>query len=114
MRSGFQAWKFAKGLYLIPLLMIYAPGVLLQGEPAAIAFDLVVAVAAVVGAVPVLEGFFRAPVRVWERMVLAAAVVVLFLPEPWVRLAGVAVIALVLGVNVIRARRERAVTAASA
>ena len=111
MRSGFQAWKFAKGLYLIPLLMIYAPGVLLQGEPPQIVFDLVVALAAVVGAVPVLEGHFQAPVRAWERMLLGAAVVVVFLPEPSLRIAGVAVIAVVLGVNLVRARRQRAITA---
>ena len=106
MRSGIQAWKFAKGLYLIPLLMIYAPGVLLQGEPVQIAIDLLVALAAVAGAVPVLEGHFQAPVRAWERVLLAAAVVVLFLPEPWLRAGGIAVIVLVLGFNVVRARRQ--------
>jgi len=104
MRAGFQAWKFAKGLYLIPLLMIYAPGVLLQGEPAQIAFDLLVALAAVVGAVPVLEGHFQAPVRIWERLLLAAAVVLLFLPSPWVRVVGMVLIAVLLGANVLRAR----------
>ncbi len=114
MRSGFQAWKFAKGLYLIPLLMIYAPGVLLQGEPAQIAFDLLVALAAVVGAVPVLEGHFQAPVRVWERAVLASAVVLLFLPSAWLRIGGILLIVLLLGANLLRARRQGGTVAAGA
>ena len=112
MRSGLEAWKFAKGLYLIPLLMVYAPGVLLQGEPAQIALDLLVGVAAVVGAVPVVEGYFQARVSVWERLVLAAAVLLLFLPDQWLRVVGLAVIAVVLGANVRRARRPTAAAGA--
>jgi TRAP-type uncharacterized transport system fused permease subunit len=92
--------------------MVYAPGVLLQGEPAQIALDLLVGVAAVVGAVPVVEGYFQARVSAWARLVLAAAVLLLFLPDQWLRVVGLAVIAVVLGANVRRARRPTAAAGA--
>jgi TRAP-type uncharacterized transport system fused permease subunit len=105
MRAGLQAWKFAKGLYLIPLLMVYAPGILLDGSPAEIAFDIVIALSAVVGLVPALEGHQFAPVRWLERILLGGAVIALFFPEFWLKIGAIALIGLVLTGNYWRARR---------
>jgi TRAP transporter 4TM/12TM fusion protein len=107
MRAGFQAWKFAKGLYLIPLLMVYAPGVMLEGPPATILFHLVVALAAIAALVAVLEGHLFAATRDWERVLLAMACVPLLFPDMGSRLAGLGIIALVLGRNFVRSRRLR-------
>ncbi len=108
MRAGLQAWKFAKGLYLIPLLMIYAPGILLDGTPQVIAWDILISLAAVVGLVPALEGHQFAPVRWWERLLLAAGVVALFWSLLWVQLAALALIASILAWNYLRERGRAA------
>jgi TRAP-type uncharacterized transport system fused permease subunit len=104
MRAGLQAWKFAKGLYLIPLLMIYAPGILLDGPPTVIAWDILISLAAVAGLVPALEGYQFAPVRRWERLLLAAGVVALFWSDLWVQVAGLVLIASILAWNFRRGR----------
>ncbi len=106
MRAGLQAWKFAKGLYLIPLLMIYAPGILLTGPPPGIAFDILVALAAVVALVPALEGQLLAPVRAWERLALLGTTVLLVLPQAQARLAGLGLLAVLLALNLLRARAQ--------
>jgi TRAP transporter 4TM/12TM fusion protein len=46
MRTGVQAWKFAKGLYLIPLFMVYNPEMIVGGEPWYVAWTVVTAMVA--------------------------------------------------------------------
>ncbi|WP_081748598.1 TRAP transporter fused permease subunit [Nocardiopsis sp. CNT312] len=82
MRSGVASWKFAKGLYLIPLLMAYSALMAIDGPP----LDLVIAVlsgcVALAAAAVAIEGHFLRPVALLERAGLAlAAVLVLVAPE---------------------------------
>jgi TRAP transporter 4TM/12TM fusion protein len=107
MQAGLQAWKFAKGLYVIPLLMVYAPGIMLQGDWGSMAFDILIALAAIIALVSALEGYRHAPLRVWERLALLAAAALLFPPSAMLRIVALALIVLLLGIHQLRARRAR-------
>ncbi|WP_306370566.1 TRAP transporter fused permease subunit [Nocardiopsis sp. CC223A] len=88
MRTGLSAWKFAKGLYLIPMLMAYSALMEVDGPVT----DLVVAVltgcVALATAAIALEGHFLRPVAIVERVAFVlAALLVLVAPE-WTGLFG--------------------------
>jgi len=93
MRSGFMAWKFAKGLYLIPLLMVYRPGVMLEGGPFVVAKDLALGVLALAAFVGVLEGHLFRPLGPWSRLLLLAGGVLIFSPGFGLELLGAALVA---------------------
>ncbi|WP_246180469.1 TRAP transporter permease [Marinobacter changyiensis] len=68
MRTGFTAWKIAKGLYIIPLLFAYSP--LISGDIGEMvrvfAFGLFGVYAIIAG----LEGYLEHPLRWWVRLVM--------------------------------------------
>jgi TRAP-type uncharacterized transport system fused permease subunit len=89
------------------LLMVYAPGIMLQGDWGSMAFDILIALAAIIALVSALEGYRHAPLRVWERLALLAAAALLFPPSAMLRIVALALIVLLLGIHQLRARRAR-------
>ncbi|WP_431872883.1 TRAP transporter permease [Nocardiopsis eucommiae] len=82
MRSGVSSWKFAKGLYLIPLLMAYSALMEVDGP----VIDLVMAIAtgsvALAAGAMAIEGFFLRRTLLGERIALGlSAALVLIAPE---------------------------------
>ena len=92
MRSGFMAWKFAKGLYLIPLLMVYRPGIMLEGGTLLVAKDLFLGLLALAAFVGVLEGHLFQPLAPWVRLLLLLGGVLLFFPGLGLELLGAGLI----------------------
>ena len=97
-----MAWKIAKGLYIVPLLIAFTP--FLGGsviEVLEIFFFGCLGIYALNGA---LDGFLEAPVNWLWRIVLLAAAVGLFWPN-WIlaHLIGLAIFALAMAIN-LRAR----------
>ncbi len=103
MRAAFKAWKFAKGLYLVPLLMVYAPGVLLMGSTPEILWDLARAALALFAFAVALEGYLFGEIT-WERGLLGLGGVLLFVPGRALDLVGVALVVLGVGASFLRAR----------
>ncbi|RNL82888.1 TRAP transporter permease [Halostreptopolyspora alba] len=89
MRTGVSAWKFAKGLYLIPLLMAYSP-LLLNGTPGEVVWAVVSGMVGLVAAAVALEGFMRRRTLLVERVGLIAATLLILHPETWTDIAGMA------------------------
>ncbi|BAS25889.1 TRAP transporter permease [Limnochorda pilosa] len=92
MRTGMAGWKYAKGLYLIPLLMAYTP-LLLNGPPLAVVQAVVSGLLGLVAFAVFLEGYLVRPVTLFERGLLAVATVGLLTPQRWLDFVGMAVIA---------------------
>lgn len=82
MRSALSAWKFAKGLYLIPLLMAYS-ALLLTGTWIEVTIATVTGLVALVGAAVALEGFMLRRTTVVERIALAVAALMVFIAPEW-------------------------------
>jgi TRAP-type uncharacterized transport system fused permease subunit len=99
METSFQAWKFAKGLYLIPLFMVYNPEIILGGPLPLVIFSGVIAMLALAAFASALEGYLFAPMDVLSRLLVIPATVAVFWPSLAVEAAGAAVLAAVLGWN---------------
>ncbi len=104
MRAGLMAWKFAKGLYLIPLLMVYRPGVMLSGGMPLLAKDLFLGLLALAAFVGALEGHLLRPLSVGVRLVLLCGGVLVFFPGLGMELLGAGLIFAALTVSRLTGR----------
>jgi TRAP-type uncharacterized transport system fused permease subunit len=111
MRTGLQAWKFAKGLYLIPLFMIYNPEMIVGGEPWYVAWTVVCAIVALLAFAAALEGYMFTRMIWPNRLLAGVGLVMVFHPNFAVEAGGMAVMLIVLAINAWRFRRGRAALA---
>ncbi len=109
MDTGFQAWKFAKGLYLIPLFMVFNPEIIMGGPLPLLAWTTLTAFLALGAFAAALEGYLFTRMSTPVRLVLLPAIVGVFYPSLVAEAAGAAVMALALGGNWWASRREAAV-----
>jgi TRAP transporter 4TM/12TM fusion protein len=100
MRTGLHAWKYAKGLYLIPLYMVVHPEIVLGGPWAMVLFKGAVALAGLAAFAAALEGYLTRRLGWLARALLMGILGVSFHPSAWV--AGVAPI--LLGAVLLTAR----------
>ena len=99
MATSIQAWKFAKGLYLVPLFMVFNQEIILGGPLPLVLWAGALAILAIVAFAAALEGFLWAPMPIWQRAVLMGGVVAAFWPDLGVEAAGGAAILAVLALN---------------
>jgi TRAP transporter 4TM/12TM fusion protein len=107
METSVQAWKYAKGLYLIPLFMVFNEEIILGGPLPYVLFSGLIAILGLVAFAAVLEGFLWRPIPVWMRLLLVPGVVALFWPDLTVEIAGTVLIVLLLGMNWAQARQDK-------
>ena len=124
MRSGVSAWKFAKGLYLIPLLMAYSALMEVDGPVLDLVFAIVTGSLALAAGAMAIEGWFLRRTMLGERITLGlSAALVLIAPEwtgwtesllsvhvasHWFVLAGSAACTVLITLQVINHRRDKA------
>ncbi len=106
METSFQAWKYAKGLYLIPLFMVFNEEIILGGPLWLVIWSGAIAIVGLIAFAAVLEGFLFAPMRLWMRIALMPGVVALFWPDLTVEVLGAALITALLFMNWTQARRD--------
>ncbi|GAA1437838.1 TRAP transporter fused permease subunit [Nocardiopsis tropica] len=88
MRSGLSAWKFAKGLYLIPVLMAYSALMAVEGPVANLVVAVLSGSIALAVAAMALEGHFLRRTLLGERLALTLAAVLVMIAPEWSALAG--------------------------
>ncbi|HUF57798.1 MAG TPA: TRAP transporter fused permease subunit [Thermohalobaculum sp.] len=106
LETSVQAWKFAKGLYLIPLFMVYNPELILGGPVAYVIWTGAIAALALVAFAAAIEGFLFAPMDVVSRLLVIPATIAVFHPVFQVEASGAAVLAAVLVLNWLRKRNR--------
>ncbi|UYG07085.1 TRAP transporter permease [Halomonas sp. M4R1S46] len=106
MDTGFQAWKFAKGLYLIPLFMVYNPEIIMGGPLPLLVWSALTAFLALGAFAAALEGYLFTRMSVPVRLVLLPAIVAVFYPSLIAEAAGAAVMALAIAGNWVASRRQ--------
>lgn len=104
METSFQAWKYAKGLYLIPLFMVFNEEIILGGPLPLVLWSGAIAILALVAFSAALEGFLWGPMAIWMRVLLVPGVVALFWPDFSVEVVGTVLIAVLLWLNRAQAR----------
>lgn len=97
--TSIQAWKYAKGLYLIPLFMVFNESIIVGGPIFVVLWDGFIAIVALTGFAAALEGYLFRKLDLWQRILLVPAVIAVFWPGVLVEAAGVAVIVSVLALN---------------
>jgi TRAP transporter 4TM/12TM fusion protein len=80
MRTGLHAWKYAKGLYLIPFLMVAHPEILLGGPLWLMLLEGAMAMLALAAIAAALEGQALRPLGPSGRVVLLVAGALAFFP----------------------------------
>ena len=81
MRTGLQAWKYAKGLYLIPLLMVVHPELALGGAWPVVLGKAAMSMVALAAFAAALEGQALKRLTVGGRMLLLAGASTAFSPS---------------------------------
>ncbi|UMA66969.1 TRAP transporter permease (plasmid) [Roseivivax marinus] len=114
METSVQAWKFAKGLYLVPLFMVFNEPIIVGGPVPLVVWNGLLAILALTAFAAALEGHLFAPMPYWQRALAAIATVAVFWPSVPVEAAGAAVIALIIAGNVAAARRSSSTATAKA
>ena len=112
MGTSVQAWKYAKGLYLIPLFMVYNESIVLGGPISLVLWNGAIAILALVAFAAVLEGYLFAVMPVWQRIIAVPAVVTVFWPSFIVEVAGAVVIVGLLALNWNKGRKPAPVAGA--
>jgi TRAP transporter 4TM/12TM fusion protein len=112
METSFQSWKFAKGLYLIPLFMVFNESIILGGPVPLVLWNGFLAIVALTAFAACLEGFLFAPMPLWQRALIVPGVIAVFWPELWIEGLGVGVLLILLTLNWVKGRNENAPIAA--
>lgn len=112
LETSVQAWKYAKGLYLIPLFMVYNDVIIYGGPLPLVLWNGFIAIVALVGFAVALEGFLWRTMPVWQRVLMVPGVVAIFWPDLLIEAAGTALILLLLAANWVQSRQDRPASAA--
>lgn len=96
MRTGFTAWKIAKGLYIVPLLFVWSP--LITGTPLEMVTVFVFALFGIYAIIAGLEGYLEHELPWWLRLAMFPIGALMLWPHGMlaVDLAGVAIFVAVL------------------
>ena len=88
MNTGLHAWKYAKGLYLIPLLMVAHPELVLGGAAVVVLWKGAMAMVALGAFAAALEGYASRALGRGGRVILSLAGAAVFHPSPLVGTVG--------------------------
>ncbi|KPQ23015.1 MAG: TRAP transporter, 4TM/12TM fusion protein [Halomonas sp. HL-48] len=111
METSFQAWKFAKGLYLIPLFMVFNPEIIVGGPVPLVIWNGVIALLALGAFAAALEGYLFTRMGWLSRIAISIAIIGVFYPNLMAEVAGVVVMSVAIVANWLASRRETAVAA---
>lgn len=106
METSFQAWKFAKGLYLIPLFMVFNPEIIMGGPVAVVIWTGFIALLALGAFAAALEGYLFTHMGLLSRLAIGGAIVAVFYPGFIIEAAGAVVMVFAIVANWLASRRE--------
>ncbi len=107
MKTGVQAWKFAKGLYLIPLFMVYNPELIMGGTALGFSWNLLTAATSLLAFAAAIEGFLFTRMDWLSRAIIVVGMVGVFYPNILVEVLGFAALVVVLLLNYLKMKREK-------
>ena len=95
MATGFQSWKIAKGLYIVPLMFAYTP--LISGSLIEILQLGFFALFGIYATNVLIQNYAEGPLKIWYLPLLLAGIVGTFWPLNWMaNLLGAALIVIVI------------------
>ena len=88
MKTAFTSWKLAKGLYIIPIIMVYHP-LLLNGTTGEVLLTILLSTLAIIAFVVCLERYFLTALSWPETILQAITAVMLIWADPTVNYIGI-------------------------
>lgn len=107
METSVQAWKFAKGLYLIPAFMVFNPEIILGGELWYVIWTGVIVVIGLTGFVGAVEGYLFTWMDTLSRVLVVPSLIAIFNPDELIEASGALVVLGILVWNWARARQKK-------
>lgn len=104
MATGFQAWKLAKGLYIVPLMFAYTP--LISGNWMEICQLGFFALFGIYGLNVTIQNYAEGPLKLWYWPLIIGGVIGSFWPLHWV--ANIVGALLIVAVVVLSSRHQKA------
>ena len=106
--TSIEAWKYAKGLYMIPMYFVFNHELIMGGAIHVLLWDAFLLTLSLVAFAAIFEGFLFTWVRWLSRLVVTVGMVLLFFPEPVYEIAGTILVILPLTYNFILSKRPSA------
>ena len=106
LETSMQAWKFAKGLYLIPAFMVFNPEIITGGPLPLVLWTGFTAILSLADFAAALEGFMFAKIDLVSRILIVPATIGIFYPDIRAEIAGTVVILAILGLNWWKSRHS--------
>lgn len=106
METSVQSWKFAKGLYLIPLYMVFHPEIIIGGPWSILIWKGAMVVLLLLAFAAAIEGYLFTWMPQWMRLILLSCTIALFFPSAMIQAISGAIAVLLLVINFIQGRRD--------
>lgn len=118
-KTGFQSLKLALAGFIVPFMFVYNPNMLMidvtHAAVTATEFPLPswwtivsVSITSIIGVLSLsaaVEGYFKTHIPNWQRLPLAAGGLMMIVPELVTDLIGMVLIAVILGINLLSAKK---------
>ena len=104
-RAGFEAVRIAAAGFIVPFMFAYEPALLAIGDWGTIALATATAAVGVMCLAASLYGYLLAPLAIWQRLALGAAAFLLIKPGLITDGMGLALLAVVAGMQWFASRR---------
>jgi TRAP transporter 4TM/12TM fusion protein len=105
-RTGFEGMRLGAGLYLLPFMFVFRPGLLLMDSPGGIAWATLVCCISIVCLAGGLNGYLLARTKILDRILLAVGGVLVIFPGV-ATVLGLIMIALGLAFQVLARKRTK-------
>ncbi len=114
-KTGYTAMRLGIAAYIVPYMFVYGPALLLQGStPVEIIVAFVTALVGVYALAVASVGYYRIKLVIVERLLFAAAALLLISASVFYDAIGFVAIALGIGLHIIRSKKVEADAAAKA
>ncbi len=105
-QTGVTAVKLGIAAYIVPFMFVYGPALLLIGDPLQIVLAAITAVVGVYGLAVASIGYYRIKVSIPERILFAAAALMLISANIRMDIAGMVTMAVAITLHVVRSRKD--------
>ncbi|HLR81993.1 MAG TPA: TRAP transporter permease [Paenalcaligenes sp.] len=105
MGTSIEAWKYAKGLYMIPLYFVFNHALIMGGDIKTLVWDGFLLILALAAFAAVFSGFLYTWIRWFSRAAMTVGMVMVFFPNTTYEIVGAALIILPAAMNYLLAKR---------
>lgn len=104
-KTGFTAWKLAIAGFILPYMFIYGPEILLVGKWVNIILAIITSIVGIILLAASVQGYFIRRVKIWERVMLFIAALLLIKPGVLTDLLGTSMGLIVLIIQIFSKER---------